>query len=260
MDAPPLNQKERIAAEAISLRYGATTVLDKVTLRVRCGEIVAVLGRSGSGKTSLLRSLALFAQPQSGSIRLDGQEVLSNGQVVVDPLLLRRRVCMVFQHYSLFPNLTGLENITFAHRRRFQISKPVSEAAARKLASVFGLNDDVLKRYPESFSGGQAQRIALLRALILEPEVLLLDEVTSALDPESIVTVMDAIRKLRATTASRGLSVILVTHLTSFAAELADRMVFMEGGAIVEDCAPRQFSQSAHPGVRAFMTRFSQTI
>ncbi|MEN9632674.1 MAG: hypothetical protein RL077_1078 [Verrucomicrobiota bacterium] len=257
MDATPIISPPRIEVRGLELNYGPTPVLKGINLAVRAGEVVACLGRSGCGKTSLLKSLTLFVRPQGGKIAIDGQNICVDGKVLVDARKHRERVCLVFQDHSLFPNLTGLENIVFGYIRRKQIGRKAGEDEAIELAKQFGLTSELLSRYPQSYSSGQQQRVCLVRALILRPEVLILDEPTSALDPESIVSVIEAIQRLREESVAKGLSVVMVTHLAKFAEEISDRIAFLHDGIIVEDKPARRFfAEASHPSVEAFAKRF----
>ncbi len=246
-----------LAATDLCVSYGNHRVLDGINLSVKAGEVVACLGRSGCGKTTLLKALTLFVIPEAGRIAVDGIDSCADGEAKVDIRYHRERVCIVFQDHSLFPNLTGLENITFAALKRNQKSRSDINQEAFRLADQFGLSRGLLERYPAGYSGGEQQRLALIRALILAPEVLLLDEPTSSLDPESIASVIEAIRQLRQESAARGLSVVLVTHLARFAEEIADRIIFLHEGRVVEDRhAKRFFTEAQHPAVEAFSKRF----
>lgn len=245
----------RLSLHGLSLHYEKHAVLKGLDFAIAAGETVALIGRSGCGKTSLLKSASLFALPSSGEAFLDGQCYLSQGQPIFEPWEVRRQVIMVWQEHNLFPNLTGLQNITFPLQRVSGLSLREASERAFKLATRLGV-EAALNRYPISFSGGESQRIALLRAIVLEPKVLLLDEITSALDPATILDVIDALRHLRDTSAQPDMAIVLVTHLFSFAEEFADRVVFLHEGQAWEDMPARGFMHCAKlPETQAFISK-----
>jgi ABC-type polar amino acid transport system ATPase subunit len=208
---------------------GHVAVAD-VSVNVKAGEVVAVIGPSGSGKTTLLRCLNWLVRPDSGTVRLGG-EVLTESNVN----RMRRRIGMVFQHFHLFPHMTALENVAAGPRYVLREPLDVVQERARRLLDSVHLSEkaDV---YPSKLSGGQKQRVAIARALAMQPEVMLFDEVTSALDPELVGQVLLVMRELSQT----GLTMIVVTHEMGFAREVADRVVFMDEGLIVEEGPPAQ--------------------
>jgi len=208
-------------------------VLDGLNLEVQKGEVICVLGPSGSGKSTLLRCINLLSPPDSGTISLDGREITGRGNEGLN--FVRRRVGMVFQNFNLFPHKNALGNVTLAPETVLgKDEKECVEDGQRLLARV-GLTDRA-HEYPERLSGGQQQRVAIARALAMDPEVMLFDEVTSALDPELIKEVLDVMREL----ADEGMTMIVVTHEIGFAREAADRVIFMDGGVIVEQGPPSQ--------------------
>jgi polar amino acid transport system ATP-binding protein len=228
--------------------YGSKLVLDDVDLAVAPHEVVCLIGASGSGKSTLLRCVNDLVEYDTGSIELDGVSIH-------DPSLgkseLYKRIGIVFQAYNLFPHMTVIDNVTLAPRRVHRRERAASEKAALELLALFGL-DGFAASYPEQLSGGQQQRVAIVRALATNPEVLMLDEVTAALDPELIGDVLAVIRNLK----ERGMTMLIVTHEMGFARDVADRVCFLDGGRIVEENTPdRLFSEPENPRTRQFLQR-----
>ncbi|MBI2684552.1 MAG: amino acid ABC transporter ATP-binding protein [Actinobacteria bacterium] len=213
-------------------RYGDTTVLDGVDLDVERGEVVCVIGPSGSGKSTLLRCINLLERPTGGQVFIGDDEITAAGAPLDG---LRQRVGMVFQQFNLFPHRTSLENIMLAPMRVRRIGRPEAERIARDLLGRVGLGDKA-DEHPARLSGGQQQRVAIARALAMNPEAMLFDEATSALDPETVNEVLTVMREL----ASEGMTMVVVTHEIGFACDVGDRIVFMDGGKIVEQGAPEQ--------------------
>ncbi|TDC02585.1 amino acid ABC transporter ATP-binding protein, partial [Micromonospora fluostatini] len=207
-------------------------VLDQLDLTVAEHQVVALIGASGSGKSTLLRCVNLLEELDDGIIELDGEEI---SDPRVDPDRVRRRIGMVFQSYNLFPHLSVLENITLAPRRVHRRARAEAEAQARDLLDRVGLGAKA-DAYPDRLSGGQQQRVAIVRALANNPRLLLLDEVTSALDPELVGEVLTMIRDLK----SEGMTMVLATHEMSFARDVADQVCFLDGGRVVETGPPEQ--------------------
>ena len=212
--------------------HGEVVALDHCDLDVKKGEVVAIIGPSGSGKSTLLRSLNLLEEPTAGEIYFEGVELSSKK---VDINRHRQKMGMVFQHFNLFPHKTVLENIMMAPVTLKLKTPREAQAQALKLLERVGLADKK-DEYPNMLSGGQKQRIAIVRALAMEPEVMLFDEPTSALDPEMVGEVLDVMREL----ARDGMTMIVVTHEMGFAREVADRVIFMADGSIVEEGTPRE--------------------
>ena len=212
--------------------HGDVVALDHCDLEVKKGEVVAIIGPSGSGKSTLLRSLNLLEEPTAGEIYFEGVELSSKK---VDINRHRQKMGMVFQHFNLFPHKTVLENIMMAPVTLKLKTPREAQAQALKLLERVGLADKK-DEYPNRLSGGQKQRIAIVRALAMEPEVMLFDEPTSALDPEMVGEVLDVMREL----ARDGMTMIVVTHEMGFAREVADRVIFMADGSIVEEGTPRE--------------------
>ncbi|MEE3433196.1 MAG: amino acid ABC transporter ATP-binding protein [Lachnospiraceae bacterium] len=216
---------------------GAIHALDGVSLDIKSGEVVVIIGPSGSGKSTLLRSLNLLELPTSGTITVDGIEI-TDPKVDIDKH--RQKMGMVFQHFNLFPNMTILRNMTIAPIKLLGKSEADAEAQARELLERVNLADRA-ENYPNQLSGGQQQRIAIVRALCMDPEIMLFDEPTSALDPEMVGEVLDVMKGL----AKDGMTMAVVTHEMGFAREVADRVIFMDAGRIIEQGTPQEIFE--HP-------------
>ena len=216
---------------------GAIHALDGVSLDIKSGEVVVIIGPSGSGKSTLLRSLTLLELPTSGTITVDGIEI-TDPKVDIDKH--RQKMGMVFQHFNLFPNMTILRNMTIAPTKLLGKSEADAEAQARELLERVNLADRA-ENYPNQLSGGQQQRIAIVRALCMDPEIMLFDEPTSALDPEMVGEVLDVMKGL----AKDGMTMAVVTHEMGFAREVADLVIFMDAGRIIEQGTPEEIFE--HP-------------
>ena len=228
--------------------HGAVHALNDCNLRIHRGEVVAIIGPSGSGKSTLLRSLNLLEEPTSGAIFFDGVD-LADKSVNIDKH--RQKMGMVFQHFNLFPHKTVLQNITLAPVTLKKKSSAESEAQARVELERIGLADKA-DEFPNMLSGGQKQRIAIVRALAMDPEVMLFDEPTSALDPEMVGEVLDLMRDL----AKDGMTMAVVTHEMGFAREVADRVVFMADGRILEEGTPSDlFDHPKDPRLQDFLSK-----
>ena len=227
---------------------GAVKALDGVDLEIDRGEVVVIIGPSGSGKSTMLRSLNLLEIPTEGSIIFDGDDI-------TDPKLNinehRQKMGMVFQHFNLFPNMTVLRNLTRAPMKLLKMSKEDAEKKAESLLSAVGLADRA-DSYPSQLSGGQKQRVAIVRALCMEPEVMLFDEPTSALDPEMVGEVLQVMKNL----AEKGMTMVTVTHEMGFAREVATRVIFMDGGKILEQGTPDEiFNHPKDPRLVDFLSK-----
>ena len=227
---------------------GAVKALNDCNLSINRGEVVAIIGPSGSGKSTLLRCLNLLEVPTSGSVWFDGVDITDKK---IDLDLHRRKMGMVFQHFNLFPNMTVLKNLTLAPVHLKLLSKAEADEKARGMLARIGLRDKA-DTFPAMLSGGQKQRIAIVRALMMQPEVMLFDEPTSALDPEMVGEVLDLMRSL----AEDGMTMAVVTHEMGFAREVASRVIFMDGGAILEENAPNElFDHPQNPRTQAFLSK-----
>ena len=234
--------------QGVTKAYGDTEVLRGVDLAVPEHEAVALIGASGSGKSTLLRCVDLLEEIDDGDVLLDGAVITDPS---VDPVQARRRLAMVFQSFNLFPHLTVLENVLLAPSRAHGMSRPEAEQAANELLARFGLAGRE-RDYPDRLSGGQQQRVALIRALATRPRALLLDEITSALDPELVGEVLEVVRELK----GEGMTMLIATHEMGFAREVADEICFLHDGRIVERGDPeRLLSQPAEPETQRFLRR-----
>jgi len=232
----------------VSKRYGRALVLDKINLSLAEHEVVCLIGASGSGKSTLLRCADLLEPIDAGSITLAGRTVHADDR---DADATRRQLGIVFQGFSLFPHLTALENVALAPRVALGLTATAAEKRARALLKQLGLAAKA-NAYPDSLSGGQQQRVAIARALATEPKVLLLDEITSALDPVLVADVLEALRAL----AKGGATMLIATHEMAFAADVADRICYLEGGRIIEQGSPEKiFGAPRDPRTRAFLQR-----
>ncbi len=229
-------------------RGGAIKALNGVNAKIKKGEVVVVIGPSGSGKSTFLRSLNLLEIPTSGQIIFEGTDI-TNPNVNIN--LHRQKMGMVFQHFNLFPHMTILKNMTIAPMKLLKISKTEAEAKALALLKRVGLEDRA-NTYPSQLSGGQKQRVAIVRALCMNPEVMLFDEPTSALDPEMVGEVLDVMKQL----ASEGMTMVVVTHEMGFAKEVADRVIFMDEGQIMEVGTPDEiFNNPKSQRTQSFLSK-----
>lgn len=229
------NKNTDLVIKKLKKYFGDNKVLNGIDFRLKEGERVVVLGPSGSGKSTFLRCINWMEEPTSGEISLNG-EVITGKNI----RRIRRNIGMVFQHFNLINNMTVMDNLTLAPVKLKIMRRNEAEKKAMNLLKHIGLANKV-NAYPASLSGGQKQRVAIIRAMMLSPEVLLFDEPTSALDPESINDVLDLIHEL----ADRGMTIIIVTHEMSFAKEIATRIVFLDKGKIIEEGTPTEFFE--HP-------------
>jgi polar amino acid transport system ATP-binding protein len=234
--------------EAVHKSFGEHEVLRGIDLELDDHEVVCLIGASGSGKSTLLRCVNLLEPLDSGRIFLGGEEITRRG---VDVNAVRRRIGIVFQAFNLFPHMTVLRNVTLAPRDVLKLSRAEAEARALELLARFGL-EDRRDEYPDRLSGGQQQRVAIVRALAMDPDVLLLDEITSALDPELVAEVLDVIREL----AAQGMTMVIATHEMAFARDVAHRVCFLDDGRILEEGPPdRIFSEPTNERTRRFLDR-----
>jgi polar amino acid transport system ATP-binding protein len=237
-----------LSLEGVAKSFGDKAVLKGIDLEVASHEVVCLIGPSGCGKSTLLRCVNLLERIDAGRIIFAGNEITAPR---VDQNSVRKRMAIVFQSFNLFPHLTVLDNVTLAPRKAHGIPRRDAEARAREVLHRLGLGDKV-NDYPERLSGGQQQRAAIARALVVGPELLLLDEVTSALDPELVGEVLAVIREL----AASGMTMVLATHEMGFARDVADRIYFMHEGRVLESGRPRDvLSDPQQPRTRQFLQR-----
>ncbi len=237
---------------------GTIKALDGVSVDIEKGDVMVVIGPSGSGKSTFLRSLNLMEEPTGGSIVFDGQDITkkkirnAEGKLVkLDIDQYRQKMGMVFQHFNLFPHMTILENMTLAPIQVKHMDKAEAEAKALALLDRVGLKDRA-GAYPIQLSGGQKQRVAIVRALAMEPQVMLFDEPTSALDPEMVGEVLDVMKQL----AQEGMTMVVVTHEMGFAREVGNRMLFMADGKLLEEGTPKElFETPQHPRLQDFLSK-----
>jgi polar amino acid transport system ATP-binding protein len=237
-----------LSVRGVVKRYGAATVLDGIDLDVHEHEVVVLIGSSGSGKSTLLRCVNLLEEVDDGQVLLDGVDV-SDPRVDAD--VARRAMGVVFQAFNLFPHMSVLDNVTLAPRVVHGVPREVADARARDLLDRVGLADKA-GSYPDRLSGGQQQRVAIARALAYEPRLLLLDEITSALDPELVGEVLALVREL----AGQGRTILMATHEMGFAKQVADRVCFLDGGRLLESGPPaRVLGEPTHERTRRFLRR-----
>ena len=239
---------EAIRLEGIHKSFDGLEVLKGIDLTLDEHQVVCLIGASGSGKSTLLRCINLLEQVEAGRIWIHGAEITVQG---VDRNAVRRQVGIVFQAFNLFPHMTVLGNVSLAPIKVLKQGRAAAEANARELLARFGLAEKA-GDYPDRLSGGQQQRVAIVRALAMDPDVLLLDEITSALDPELVAEVLDVIRGL----AEQGMTMVIATHEMSFARDIADRVSFLDEGRILEEGPPEQiFSAPTQERTRRFLDR-----
>jgi ABC-type polar amino acid transport system ATPase subunit len=222
-----------IKVENLVKNFGKLEVLKNITTTIKQGEVVAIIGPSGSGKSTFLRCMNLLEIPTSGRIWINNEDVTDKKTNIMK---VRQHVGMVFQHFHLFPHKTVLQNLTYAPMKVKGISKEEAEKFANELLEKVGLSEKA-QEYPKRLSGGQKQRVAIARALAMKPDVMLFDEPTSALDPEMVKEVLEVMKTL----AHTGMTMAIVTHEMGFAREVADRVLFLDGGILVEDAPPQEF-------------------
>ena len=237
-----------IKVENLHKSFGDLEVLKGVSEHIKKGEVVSVIGASGSGKSTFLRCLNMLEEPQAGSIIFEGVDITQE-KVNIDKH--RQKMGMIFQHFNVFPHMTVIENITMAPMLIKKKSKEEAEEQAMKLLEMVGLADK-RDEYPRRLSGGQKQRLAIIRALAMEPDVMLFDEPTSALDPEMVGEVLQVIKNL----VKDGMTAVIVTHEMGFAKEVSDRVLFMDGGVIAESGTPEQiFGNPQNPRTKEFLSK-----
>lgn len=237
-----------IKVDHMTKSYGDNVVLEDINTVVNKGDIIAIIGPSGCGKSTFIRTLNLLEKPDSGSVLLDGQDLMDKK---VDINKMRQKVGMVFQHFNLFPNLTIRENITLAPVKTKLLSKEEASKKADELLERVGLSDKA-DAYPDTLSGGQKQRIAIIRSLAMNPEIILFDEPTSALDPEMVGEVLELMKEL----AREGMTMVVVTHEMGFAKEVANRVMFLDEKGIKEEGTPEEiFGSSKSPRLQNFLKR-----
>lgn len=241
-------KSSKISLNGVTKSYAEHQVLKGITLDIAEGSVVTLIGPSGSGKSTLLRCVNLLEPIDDGTIHLDGVDISVPG---FDANPVRRRVGMVFQNFNLFPHMSVIDNITLSPIRTLGVDKVLARAKAHDLLERFGLSDKA-KAYPDQLSGGQQQRVAIVRALAIEPEVLLLDEITSSLDPELVGEVLDVVRELKAS----GMTLVLATHEMGFARDTSDVVCVLDEGLIIEQGPPAQvFSRPTSERAQQFLER-----
>jgi polar amino acid transport system ATP-binding protein len=243
-----MNERPALLLEGVHKSFGENEVLKGIDLTVAPHEVVCLIGASGSGKSTLLRCVNLVEPIDSGRIVVEGEEITADG---VNANRIRRRIGIVYQSFNLFPHMTVMRNITLAPREALKQDRAEAEKSASTLLERFGLLDK-RNEYPDRLSGGQQQRVAIVRALAMRPHLMLLDEVTSALDPELVAEVLAVIKEL----AREGMTMLIATHEMGFARDIAERVCFLDAGRILEQGPPdRIFTAPENPRTRQFLTR-----
>lgn len=238
----------KLVLEDLTCRFGDLTVCDRINLSIETSEMICLIGASGSGKSTLLRCLNLLEPIDSGHIWLDGEDISIPG---LDPKPYRKKIGIVFQSFNLFPHMSVMKNICLAPTRVLNADPAVIKEQAMNLLERFGLQDKA-HEYPDRLSGGQQQRVAIVRALAMQPEIMLLDEITSALDPELVGEVLQVVKQLK----EQDMTIVLATHEMAFAREVADRVCFLDQGKIIETASPEViFTQPAESRTREFLQR-----
>jgi polar amino acid transport system ATP-binding protein len=239
---------QSVRIEGLQKSFDDLEVLKGIDLVVRTHEVICLIGASGSGKSTLLRCIDLLEPIDAGRVLIDGIDITARG---TDQDAVRRRIGIVFQSFNLFPHMTVLRNVALAPVKVLKQSRDQAEERSRELLERFGLADKA-GEYPDRLSGGQQQRVAIVRALAMDPDVLLLDEITSALDPELVAEVLDVIREL----AAQGMTMVIATHEMAFARDVANRVCFLDDGRILEEGPPdRIFSEPTNERTRRFLDR-----
>jgi polar amino acid transport system ATP-binding protein len=243
-----MTEAPALVLEGVHKSFGAAEVLKGIDLTLAPHDVVCLIGASGSGKSTLLRCVNLLEPVDAGRILLGGDEITMPG---IDENRVRRRIGIVFQAFNLFPHMSVLRNVTLGPVQALGVRREEAEADARELLGRFGLAERA-DEYPDRLSGGQQQRVAIVRALAMRPELMLLDEVTSALDPELVAEVLNVIREL----AAEGMTMLIATHEMSFARDIADRVCFLDAGVILEEGDPEQiFTAPTEPRTQQFLQR-----
>jgi polar amino acid transport system ATP-binding protein len=238
----------KISLRGVRKSFGSTVVLDGIDLDVAHGDVITLIGASGSGKSTLLRCVNLLEPTDDGAVYLDGVDIAEPG---LDPDPIRRRIGMVFQSFNLFPHMRVVDNVAIGPRKVLGVDKSRARRDGLELLARLGLADRA-DAYPDQLSGGQQQRVAIARSLAMNPEVMLLDEITSALDPELVGEVLDVVRGLKA----EGMTMLFATHEMAFAREISDRVCFLHQGRILEEGPPsRIFESPREPRTQAFLQR-----
>jgi polar amino acid transport system ATP-binding protein len=239
---------QKLSIEGVTKAFGDNLVLDEISLDVAERDVICLIGASGSGKSTLLRCINLLEPVDDGRVLLDGVDISEPG---LDPDPVRRRIGMVFQSFNLFRHMSVLDNVAIGPRKVLGRSRSEARQIASDLLARLGLSDRS-SAYPDQLSGGQQQRVAIARSLALDPEVMLLDEITSALDPELVGEVLDVVRELR----NAGMTMLLATHEMAFAREISDRVCFLHQGRILEEGPPSKiFESPTEPRTQAFLQR-----
>lgn len=240
---------EKLRLENVIKSFGTQTVCNGINLSASAGEMVCLIGASGSGKSTLLRCINLLEPIDDGAIFLDGEDI---SHPELDPQPIRTKVGIVFQSYNLFAHMNAMTNVMLAPRRVYGISKQELLPQMEELFTRFGLQDQMYK-YPDQLSGGQQQRVAIVRALAMKPQVMLFDEITSALDPQLVGEVLDVLLRLK----NDGMTILMATHEMNFARKAADKICFLQEGRILEEGAPEQiFTAPKRPETQAFLSAF----
>ncbi len=238
----------KLELQDVVKRFGDRTVCDGINLTVDEGQMVCLIGASGSGKSTLLRCINLLEPIEDGAIFLDGEDISIPG---LNPQSVRARIGIVFQSFNLFPHMTALENVMLAPRRVRGLTRAELQPEVEALFARFGLADR-MHNYPDQLSGGQQQRVAIVRALAMQPEVMLFDEITSALDPQLVGEVLDVLLMLK----KQGMTMVMATHEMGFAREAADKICFLDSGRIIEEGPPEAvFDHPTHQTTQAFLAR-----
>jgi polar amino acid transport system ATP-binding protein len=247
-DEPVVGDVGKLSLRGVRKSFDDTVVLDGIDLEVGRGDVVTLIGASGSGKSTLLRCVNLLEPIDDGAILLDGVDIAEPG---LDPDPVRRHIGMVFQSFNLFPHMSVTDNVAIGPRKVLKTPKAAARDAARQMLDRLGLSERA-DAYPDQLSGGQQQRVAIARSLAMGPEVMLLDEITSALDPELVGEVLDVVRGLK----DQGMTMMIATHEMAFAREISDRVCFLHAGRILEQGPPAEiFDRPREPRTQAFLQR-----